>query len=233
MIKYGVTSIDNLCTDLLTWQSLYLAGRMHKPLRIIKDDARVRLTQQVNLTSALRVALLTLPSNFSEVELFERIARISYDGDPRMVLPAENRSKVSNIVRNQTPQFRELYQRLAIGLPGVHWSNNSSSIEQDVSAHARAAHFKKLPSTLRTKVINRYQSSGMPPREADETAFWIKVAGDINLPSALQSEMRSIVRYPALVQSAKGIVSAGLVKSFRYSAGKVGKWWKNSGKASS
>ncbi len=51
---------------------------MHKPLRIIKDDARVRLTQQVNLTSAVRAALLTLPEEFTENELFERIAGISY-----------------------------------------------------------------------------------------------------------------------------------------------------------
>jgi translocator assembly and maintenance protein 41 len=39
---------------------------MHKPIRIIKDDARVRLTQQVNLTSAIRTALLTLPETFEE-----------------------------------------------------------------------------------------------------------------------------------------------------------------------
>lgn len=38
--------------------------------------------------------------------------------------------------------------------------------------------------------------------------------------------MSKIVRYPATVQSLKGIVSAGLGKSIRYSAAKVGKWWK-------
>jgi translocator assembly and maintenance protein 41 len=40
----------------------------------------VRLTQQVNLTSAVRAALLTLPERFNEKELFERIAGISYAG---------------------------------------------------------------------------------------------------------------------------------------------------------
>jgi hypothetical protein len=35
-IKYGVTTVDNLCADLLGWKSLYMAGRMHKPIRIIK-----------------------------------------------------------------------------------------------------------------------------------------------------------------------------------------------------
>ena len=56
-IKYGVTSVDNIYSDLLDSNTLYLAGRMHKPLRIIKDDARVRLTQQVNLVSTVRAAL--------------------------------------------------------------------------------------------------------------------------------------------------------------------------------
>ncbi|KAG6824410.1 hypothetical protein H0H92_006945 [Tricholoma furcatifolium] len=55
-IKYGVTTVDNLCSDLLNWKSLHLASRMHKPVRIIKDDTRVQLTQQVNLTSAVRGA---------------------------------------------------------------------------------------------------------------------------------------------------------------------------------
>lgn len=181
--------MDNLCTDLLTWKSLYLAGRMHKPLRIIKDDARVRLTQQVNLTSALRAAFLTLPSHFTEEELFTRIAGISYEGDLRMVLPAENRSKVTNIVRKQAPQFRELYHRLALGLPGVHWSPSSSTIEQDVSPHARAALLKKLPSTLLSRVTTRYEQSGAPPKEADESAFWVRVGGDEKLPEVIRTGM--------------------------------------------
>lgn len=90
-IKYGVTTVDNLCSDLLQWNTLYLSGRMHKPVRIIRDDARVRLTQQVNLVSALRVALLTLPSHFHEDELFARMAGFSYGGDPRMSVPGGGR----------------------------------------------------------------------------------------------------------------------------------------------
>jgi hypothetical protein len=165
---------------------------MHKPLRIIKDDARVRLTQQVNLTSALRAAFLTLPSHFSEEELFERIAGISYEGDLRMFLPAENRSKVANIVRKQSPQFRELYQRLAVGLPGVHWAPTSSTIEQDVSPHARAALLKKLPSHLLTRVTRRYEQTG-PPKEADESAFWVRAGGDDDLANVLRAGALTII----------------------------------------
>ncbi|KDQ62360.1 hypothetical protein JAAARDRAFT_189689 [Jaapia argillacea MUCL 33604] len=232
-IKYGVTTVDNLCSDLLNWRTLYLAGRMHKPIRIIKDDPRVRLTQQVNLTSAIRAALLTLPSSFSETELFERIAGISYSGDPRMLLPAENRNKVANIVRKQSPQFKELYHRLVIALPGVHWSPHSSTIEQDSSPLARSNHLRKLPLELLTRVENDYaQNDQWLRKEADEISYWTKMAGDERLSTVLRNEMSDIVRYPATIQSLKGIVSAGLVKSVRYTSEKVGKWWKSRGSGS-
>lgn len=186
-----MTSVDNLCSDLLNWQSLYLAGRMHKPLRVIKDDARVRLTQQVNLTSALRAALLTLPERFSDTELFERIASISYDGDPRMILPAENREKIRNIVRMQGQQFRELYRRLAIGLPGVYWPPSetlsfSAIIEQDTSPRIRAAHLKKLPINLYNRLISRYSRHDMPSKETDESLFWQKIAAEEDLQHILR-----------------------------------------------
>lgn len=183
-IKYGVTTVDNLCSDLLNWRSLYLAGRMHKPLRIIKDDARVRLTQQVNLVSAIRTALLSLPAEFSETELFERITGMSYAGDPRMLLPAENRGKVGNIVRKQAPQFKELYHRLVTGLPGVHWSPHSSVIHQDASPESRSALLRKLPSNLLTRVRGNYDHV-QPPLDSDESAYWVRMAGSENLPQVL------------------------------------------------
>ncbi|KAI0702304.1 mitochondrial matrix Mmp37-domain-containing protein [Cytidiella melzeri] len=231
-IKYGVTTVDNLCSDLLNWNSLYLAGRMHKPIRIIKDDARVRLTQQVNLTSAVRTALLTLPETFSETQLFERISGFSYAGDVRMLLPAENPRKVRNIVMKQGPQFKELYHRLVVALPGVHWPVHSSTIQQDLSPQTRAAHLKKLPSTLLNAVTQHYADSNLPSREIDETVYWARMAGDEHLAKTLEQELRGIVRWPSTVQTLKGIVSAGPGKSIRYAAEKVGKWRQGSPKSS-
>jgi len=222
-IKYGVTTVDNLCSDLLNWNTLYLAGRMHKPLRIIKDDARVRLTQQVNLTSAVRTALLTLPAEFNETALFEAIAGISYSGDPRMLLPAENRGKVANIVRKQAPQFRELYHRLVVGLPGVHWPAGASTVQQDVGANARAAHLKKLPSALLARVKSQY--TNISDVDEGSTAYWQKMAGDERLPQIITNELKYTVRGPATMQTLKGLVSSGPAQSLRYTTEKVGKWW--------
>ena len=153
---------------------------MHKPIRIIKDDPRVRLTQQVNLTSAIRAALLTLPEKFTEKELFERITSISYGGDIRMFLPAENRNKVGNIVQKQGPQFKELYYRLVTGLPGVHWENHCTSIVQDTSPNARLAHLRKLPSGLLKGVAS-------PPQHPEEaTEYWAKLSARPDLASLVQ-----------------------------------------------
>ncbi|KAF8895502.1 Mmp37-domain-containing protein [Infundibulicybe gibba] len=226
MIKYGVTTVDNLCTDLLSWRTLYLAGRMHKPIRIIKDDARVRLTQQVNLTSALRAALLTLPPSFSPDTLYTRIAGISYAGDPRMLLPAENRGKVASIVARQAPHFADLYRRLALGLPSVHWPLDGP-VTQDNAPAARVKHIKKLPAHLLQGVRDNYARRGELDGlfQRDEAAYWMRLAADERLPDVIQQEMARIVRYPATVQSLKGLASAGLGKSLRYSSAKVSKWW--------
>jgi translocator assembly and maintenance protein 41 len=178
-------SVDTLCTDLLNWDTLYLAGRMHKPLRIIKDDPRVRLTQQVNLVSAARFALLTLPAHFTSEDLFARIAGLSYAGDPRMLLPAESRAKVANIVHKQAPQFAELYRRLLLALPGVHWPAQGDKLEQDDSPRARAALVRKLPATLLGAVERRYAGAGGPAREADEAAYWAHIGSDSALPGIL------------------------------------------------
>lgn len=222
-IKYGVTTVDNLCSDLLNWNTLYLAGRMHKPIRIIKDDPRVRLTQQVNLTSAIRAALLTLPEKFSETQLFERIAGISYGGDIRMFLPAENRNKVGNIVQKQGPQFKELYYRLVTGLPGVDWKDHCTSIVQDTSPNARLAHLRKLPSGLLKGIAS-------PPQHPEESAeYWAKLSARSDLASLVQDEIKHIVRYPSTVQTIKGVVSAGVGKSGRYAVDKIAKWWRASG----
>ncbi|KAF8340542.1 mitochondrial matrix Mmp37-domain-containing protein [Cantharellus anzutake] len=226
MIKYGVTTIDNLCSDLINWNTLYLSGRMHKPIRIIKDDTRVRLTQQVNLVSALRTALLTLPESFEEDLLFEKMAAFSYGGDFRMRFGGENPRKVQNIVSAQRAQFKELYWRLARGLPDVHWSQTSTIINQDMFPRARSALVRKLPSNLLHRLETQYSRKyPVPSPDADSSAFWLSVGGDKTLSSVIEQELREIVRGPATVQSLKGLVTTGLNKSIRYSAAKVGKWW--------
>ncbi|KAF2721270.1 mitochondrial matrix Mmp37 [Polychaeton citri CBS 116435] len=131
MIKYGVVNLDTLCTDLTDWSTLYLAGRLQKPVKILRDDPRVRLANQVNLISALRTALLMLPETFTERQLYEQIAGLSYLGDLRMnsYIGGENPQKISNIVGAQLPSFRQLYVPLIENLPNVNFNDHRTPHE--------------------------------------------------------------------------------------------------------
>ena len=170
LIKYGVVNLDTLCNDLSEWTTLYIAGRLQKPVKILRDDPRVRLANQVNLISALRTALLLLPPNFTELELYGTIANISYMGDPRMSLPTENKSKVANIVGNNLPNFRRLYAPLIENLPNVSFNDSKCSnpdwvtdpsanvhLAQDMDPVRRGNMVRRLPKAFRSKIYFQYQ----------------------------------------------------------------------------
>ncbi|TQS38182.1 hypothetical protein Golomagni_01319 [Golovinomyces magnicellulatus] len=170
MIKYGVVNIDTLCTDLSEWKTLYLAGRLQKPVKILRDDPRVRLANQINLISALRTALLLLPSDFTEYELYNIITSISYMGDPRMMLPMENPRKVENIVGNNLQNFRQLYSPLIKNLPNVCFKDfqhpnpdfnydpsANLRLVQDMDPVKRANMVRRLPKAFRSKLYFQYQ----------------------------------------------------------------------------
>ena len=177
LIKYGVVNLDTLCRDLSEWDTLYLAGRLQKPVKILRDDPRVRLANQVNLLSAVRTALLLLPDKFSELELYGAIGGISYLGDPRMALPTENQNKVTNIVKNQLPNFRRLYAPLIENLPNVsfkdprcsqpNWAddpNTNASLAQDMDPVKRGNMVRRLPKAFRQKLYFQYQSKFQIPQ---------------------------------------------------------------------
>ncbi|GAA5987745.1 hypothetical protein JCM11641_006515 [Rhodosporidiobolus odoratus] len=172
LLKYGIVSVDALCRDMLDWETLYISGRTQKPVRILQDDARVRLANQVNLASALRTSLLLLPESFTEVDLFEELAGLSYRGDFRMRV-GENPHKVRNIVQAQLPAFRSLYGGLlksfwksvhTIGevpqeasLGGGGQEGGIRLMRQDVSPAVRASTASRLPKGLRDKVLGHYE----------------------------------------------------------------------------
>ena len=182
LIKYGVVNLDILCRDLSEWDTLYLAGRLQKPVKILRDNPSVRLANQVNLISAVRTALLLLPPKFTEQDLYATIAGISYMGDPRMSIGGDDPRKVLNIVSNQLPNFRRLYAPLIENLPNISFNdakcNNPSwyddpsinaNLAQDMDPVKRGNMVRRLPKSFREKVYFEYQRKWSIPRgEFDE-----------------------------------------------------------------
>jgi mitochondrial translocator assembly and maintenance protein 41 len=171
LIKYGVVNIDTLCKDLSEWNTLYIAGRLQKPVKILRDNPSVRLANQVNLISAVRTALLLLGPEFTEHELYSTIAGMSYMGDPRMSVGGDDPRKVDNIVSNQLANFRRLYAPLIDNLPNITFNDPATSnhdfisdptvnarLQQNMDPSTRGHMVRRLPSAFRQKLYFEYQS---------------------------------------------------------------------------
>ncbi|KAF7725018.1 Mitochondrial translocator assembly and maintenance protein 41 [Apophysomyces ossiformis] len=225
MIKYGVVSVDMLCKDLLDWDTLYLSGRMHKPIKILRDDPRVRLANQVNLTEAVRVALLTLPEEFTEEELYKQIAGISYVGD-YPIFVGENPNKVKNIVEAQMSHFHRLYSGLLNDLPNVTFLGEGK-LQQSQNPRFRGLMVQKLPANLYRRLVLEHRKYAAQcglsvPEES------LELNQQIALSPALQYYfekcLHDIIARPALTQSIKDIFTAGPLKTSRHVSSKMSKW---------
>lgn len=177
LIKYGVVNLDTLCKDLSEWDTLYLAGRLQKPVKILRDNPAVRLANQVNLIAAVRTALLLLPPEFTERELYSTIAGISYMGDPRMTIGGDDPRKVDNIVKHQLPNFRRLYAPLIDNLPNISFNDRAcldrnwlddptvnAKLAQNMDPVTRGHMVRRLPNAFRQKLYFEYQSKFNIPR---------------------------------------------------------------------
>jgi translocator assembly and maintenance protein 41 len=205
LMKYGVVSRVDLEDDLNSWRWLYLSGRLHKPvlLSAFNSDS-LQSALRVNLSSSVRAALLLLPAEFIREDLYLAIAGLSYGGDLRMLF-GENPDKVSNIVRPNLARFDDLYNPILKDFAEhCDWNVGSDAstekCSQDTSMATRRLLVESLPSAV------RFPSSDASPGKV------------------LTNQLRSVVRKSSSIQSAKGILTAGPVKSATYTGAKIGKW---------
>ncbi|XP_053680283.1 phosphatidate cytidylyltransferase, mitochondrial [Anopheles nili] len=223
IIKYGVVSTKDLLQDLTEWRSLYLAGRLHKPVEIIRNASSSKIQNAIdeNLRSAVRTALLLLPEKFTEFELYRAISKLSYSGDFRMIF-GENKNKVNNIVRPQIENFRNLYSatfddlRHCLQLP-VSGSDNQICT-QDLTEATILAHLNALPKWPIRLIVER-QTSGRYRQDTED--ILIGVSRSSNYQGIVASCLRSIVWSSSVWQSIKNIPTAGIAKSVRYSWAKA------------
>ncbi|XP_063224067.1 phosphatidate cytidylyltransferase, mitochondrial [Bacillus rossius redtenbacheri] len=231
VIKYGVISHSALVTDLLDWNDLYLAGRLHKPVEIIRNASysELRSALQQNLHSVVHAALLLLPDAFTEKKFYETIAGISYFGDFRMIF-GEDKNKIENIVLPQIKAFWDLYAPVLNSMSDyvdVHHSDDGHQMcYQNFSPTARHYHLNQLPRTPQRAVVRAWNKGSVKYRQDTEDALH-SMAFDPDCGKMLDSCIRDIVWSSSITQSLKGILTAGLLKSVKYSAKKVLKMYKS------
>lgn len=224
LIKYGVISEVSLVEDLLDWNDLYLAGRLHKPVKVLMEpdeNSQLRTALVQNLHSAVHAVLLLLPEHFTEINFFKKIAGMSYNGDFRMIF-GENKDKIDNIVVPQLDHFKQLYEPILkhfdkyVDIPK---SNNMTVMyHQDTSPATRIHHLNHLPRTPQIKLVRAWSQG---PRSKDTEDCLRAIAHDPECSEILDQCLREIVWRSSVTQSLKGILTAGLIKSVRYSSAKI------------
>lgn len=225
LIKYGTIKTSHLIGDLTNWDHLYVAGRLHKPVEFIVNSCdkneTLRAAFKFNKESALRAALLQLPEIFNPQQLYEMITGLSYRGDPRMIF-GEDRDKIRNIVGSQIDRFQQLYLPMIKLHPSfkecITWSESKQQFSQELTSSTVLRHLKALPSSARRKVCELHESEA---RSLDADAILTSASRSLNCDQLVGRALASIVRRSSLSQSFKGLMTAGLAKSIKYSQRKL------------
>lgn len=224
-IKYGIIKTDHLIQDLSSWDKLYIAGRLHKPVEFLintceKNEA-LRRALRFNKESALRAALLQLPENFDQVQLYEIITGLSYHGDIRMAF-GEDKNKIRNIVNAQSERFDQLYLPIIKMSPTfkdvVHWSESGRKFNQDQSPKTLLRHLKLLPTTLRSSICKIHRREA---RAHETDIILTSLAKNVDCDKVVVRSLESIVKRSSTSQTLKGLLTAGLLKSLKYSQRKL------------
>lgn len=224
LIKYGVISTKDLIEDLLDWRDLYVAGRLQKPVEIIREpnSSKVQNALQLNLQSAIHSALLLLPKEFNEFDFYCTITSLSYNGDFRMIF-GENKDKVQNIVRPQIEHFRNLYaptlnvfkQILDFSIVGDEFKNKW---QQDKSSLVVLQHLNQLPKWPIRRIVREWNRG----RYRSDTEDVLRaVACSPSYQDILKKSLADIVWQSSVKQSIKNIPTAGISKSLSYAWSKA------------
>lgn len=217
--KYGVIDVKNFRQDLELWSTLYIAGRLHKPVLTLYNRGFSDLVVN-NLESAVHAALLQLPEKFSEEDLYTVIAGLSYRGDFRMII-GEDKNKVANIVQPQLENFRMLYSPILKLMSDRLFV--SSVLEQDKSLDSKLYHIQRLPQNLKNKVLKSLKNKSSDSNILQALAQ----KDDSDVSKIICYGICKIVFFSSLTQSLKGILTAGLLKSIVYSYNKLNKMVKS------
>jgi len=237
LCKYGVISSSRLLSDLLHWDSLYVAGRMQKPVATLASCKRVAAASERNLQAALACALLLLPARFSELQLHAELCGLSYTGDVRMGV-AEDAAKVSRLASGSAEGLRRLYrraiERAGASRAGLSPCASGGGWTQLQDAEARSELVLDLPSTLLSKLTLAvgHDPLAMPlQHSAAARRVAAAVAASPSMGGLLRGALGRIVGASSRRQAMAGLLGSGLGTAARYVGAKVRKAWRSRGAA--
>lgn len=228
MIKYGVIGTQLLYDDLQHWDSLYIAGRMQKPVLMLKDYAKLPTARKNNLDAAFTMALLLLPESFSLQELYAKICGVSYIGDVRMGF-AEDSRKIERIASGSAEGLALMYEKRlqgAIADRAKLVDKAGDVYKQDLSDRSRVDLIATLPSGLLQRLASATQPFDFRSRCDNPVVARHVAEATVNTGTheqLLRAAVAAIVRPSSRRQAWAGLFMAGGKRSASYLFQKVRK----------
>ena len=107
--KIGTIEEEDFLNDLNNWETFYMAGRMQKPILVVKRNKKIDEAIEYNRNAGLIVTKLVTKNKKEDLKTFYiTLGSLSYIGDTRMGI-AENPDKVKNIVEGSIDFYNETY----------------------------------------------------------------------------------------------------------------------------
>ncbi len=107
--KLGTIEKSDFLNDLKNWETFYMAGRMQKPILIVKGNDEILEAIEYNRHAGIMAAkMIEGPGEVMLKDFYITLASLSYIGDTRMGI-AENPDKVKNIVNGRIDFYDEHY----------------------------------------------------------------------------------------------------------------------------
>ncbi|CAL0324802.1 unnamed protein product [Lupinus luteus] len=231
MYKYGVVQTRDLLQDVLHWEKFYLCGRLQKPVHIVVDNLDINNTNSVNLRAAMSAALLLLPSEFTEADLYAKVCSLSYMGDLRMLF-AEDKNKVKKIVAGQFGLFHSMYKPFLEEYEAKKLLRLSSTVNhqikvyQDCDVSVACSLVSALPPSIRSQMSVK-QGDKMKLNKTGQIRHGIAIRSREEAANCLQRTLRRKVMASSARQAISGLLAAGGMNATRYLAQKVSKAWKS------
>lgn len=201
--KTGIISKSSFLSSIYSRTSSYVPFRIEKPcVEIICQDKNIQDAILFDRQTTLMMCLLLLNENEKNLnDLFKKICSISYLGDFRVKIKCEDPNKISNIVTNQFPYFKEDYSLVNKG----YYEENNGCFKVNYDAINKDLDIIPPPikKALKTNTINQKDL--------------------LNISKRLLTYYKKESEKEALPQALKGIKTAGIETALSYALKKVKK----------
>lgn len=193
--KYGMISLDNFLKCMGTWESFYVPGRFQKPLLPIIMNEQIERFIWNNRKAAVIAAACFLPEKATCFELYMHLCSLSYFGDSRMYI-AENPEKVKNIVTGSYDRIHEIYLPVLESCAFLQLEGEALTVSKEALTDAVEQLPQALASYLQENVEDRQDLDAVQ--------------------NGIRTFLEKVNFNESVGQTAKGLVSNGLIRSVAY-----------------